>query len=165
MLNCRYLKILDARSVMEFGDKINCEDKPSKTLDESSVSLERVSAQETEIVVVTPATSGSNSVTNVDSLTQLVLGVLEKVFETMLESTKEVNMSKCIKCEGKVRNKRGPSPSILELRSMKRARSYHHVVKIMRVVLAVARTFWFKVVFEPHERMPYTGDPHCLVPL
>ncbi|KAK5772058.1 hypothetical protein PVK06_048319 [Gossypium arboreum] len=79
--------------------------------------------------VVMSVTSGGNSKTGVDSLTQPVFGVSEKVFYTMLEMAKEENMDKCIKCKGKVRNKRGPSLSSLELRSTKRARSQHHVGK------------------------------------
>lgn len=54
-----------------------------------------------------------------------MLGVLEKVFETMLEWAKD----KCVKCKSKTWNRRGFNSSSLEPRSMKRVRYQQNIVK------------------------------------
>lgn len=64
---------------MELGGKQNCEDQLSGTLDESFISL-GVSAYEMEVVMAMPVTSDGNPMVGMDTLTKLVLGVLE--FET-----------------------------------------------------------------------------------
>ncbi|KAH1114068.1 hypothetical protein J1N35_007446, partial [Gossypium stocksii] len=51
-------KVLDVKIVMKPNGKKDYENQPSETLDESSASLGRVSAHETEVVVSTPATGG-----------------------------------------------------------------------------------------------------------
>ncbi|KAH1046072.1 hypothetical protein J1N35_036856 [Gossypium stocksii] len=63
--------------------------------------------------MVTLATDGNNSEIGVDSLPQSMLRVLEKVFRTKLERSKEVDVNKCVECEskrkGKAKKKRGLS--------------------------------------------------------
>ncbi|KAH1091365.1 hypothetical protein J1N35_018622 [Gossypium stocksii] len=111
---------------MEFNGKQNCENFLSGTLEVPSASLGPVSAHEPEVTVATPATGGSNFEAGVDTLTQSMLGVLERFFQTMLERFKVLEKGKCTECEcnghNKARDKRGHSSSSLKPCSTKRAR-------------------------------------------
>lgn len=102
---------------MDSDNKRNCENLLSGTLNESFASSGCVFQHMLEVAIATLATSGSNSEIGVDTLTQSVLRVLERVFKTMLEWSKVEGNCKCAECEckghGKTRIKRGPNSSNL----------------------------------------------------
>lgn len=62
-------KILDVRTTIEPDGKKDYENQPRETLDESSVSLGRVSTHETDVVVAMPATGCGIFETGIDTLT------------------------------------------------------------------------------------------------
>lgn len=99
---------------METREMQNHEAQHSATQDESSASQGCLLAPKTNVTMVTLTAKGGNLKARDSVVSQVMLGVLEEVFETIDKRAKEVEESKHLECEkkenGRVQNKKGFGP-------------------------------------------------------